>query len=369
MNAKVETEEIDILQMELDHKLPHWLDPTQRDPELVEHIRNRNRARWIAAQKARGRQKRWQHVRAQAEAILAGSPSQIGQDVLHCGPWDESDVLRWRGQWDESEHPRVPAGSPGGGQFTGGGDGGAGSEGPGQAEKPDAAGAPAGGGRDEEGPRSYGRRGPSDAERSRHVAAVYALDDAGKAASEAAGITALTFHELTPQGSAQFSAAIEAAKGASKYGASVYVYPGEDYQGMRLFLTPDGQSGFALKGDDIVSAFKHPDAQVKGFANSALALATQEGGRRLDAFDTVLPELYSDSGFRAVARLAWDDGMAPPDWDQQTFAKFNGGRPDVVFMVYDPDNAQPYQPNDGQKVESYDAAVAAQSQVLERLAR
>ncbi len=138
---------------------------------------------------------------------------------------------------------------------------------------------------------------------------------------------------------------------------------------MRVFLTPDGKAGFALKGNDIVSAFKHPDAPAKGFANSALALAVQEGGRKLDAFDTVLPDLYSDSGFRAVARLKWDESQAPPDWDKTTFGKFNGGQPDVVFMVYDPEHARPYEPGDGQMVESYDVAVAAQDKVIERLAR
>jgi hypothetical protein len=43
--------EIDILQTELEKKLPHWLDPTQRYPEKFDQIRNRNRARWLAEQK------------------------------------------------------------------------------------------------------------------------------------------------------------------------------------------------------------------------------------------------------------------------------------------------------------------------------
>lgn len=77
------------------------------------------------------------------------------------------------------------------------------------------------------------------------------------------------------------------------------VYPPEDYAGMRLFVTADDKIGFALKGNDIVSLFKHPDNKDKGAAHAMLALAVQQGGRKLDAFDTVLPGLYSDNGFRA----------------------------------------------------------------------
>ena len=57
---KVEPYEIDILQMELDGKLQHWLDPHQRDPAHIEDIRNRNRAKWVEEQKHKGRQKRWE---------------------------------------------------------------------------------------------------------------------------------------------------------------------------------------------------------------------------------------------------------------------------------------------------------------------
>lgn len=105
--AKVE--EIDILQMELDKKLPHWLDPYERDPQMVEDIRERNRAKWAAEQKTKGRQKRWQRIRARSDALLSSIPSIVGQDGLYEGRL-----------WDEGKHPRVPPGQPGGGQFTSG---------------------------------------------------------------------------------------------------------------------------------------------------------------------------------------------------------------------------------------------------------
>lgn len=137
---------------------------------------------------------------------------------------------------------------------------------------------------------------------------------------------------------------------------------------MRLFLTSDGKSGFALKGDDIVSAFKHTDTAGSGYVKSALALATRLGGRRLDAFDTALPTFYADAGFKAVARTSWVDQYAPSDWSYDTFAMFNGGRPDVVFMVYDPDMAQAYKPGDGVTVADYDTGSAVQQASVKGIA-
>lgn len=276
-----------------------------------------------------------------------------------------------REPFDESEHPRVPAGSPDGGQFTSGGGDAAGSKptGPGQAGQADAAGPQSGRTGLGQSPRPYGRRSPGGAEGSRGIVAVYSLTADGKTAAAGAGITPLTFHELTREGSTRFHSAITAAKAASKYGAAVHAYPADDYRNMRLFLTADGQSGFALKGNDIVSAFKGAGSKEAKVADSVLALAIQEGGRKLDAFDTVLPDIYSNSGFRAVARIPWDDNEKPPGWSYETFAKFDGGRPDVVFMVHDPEHARPYEKGDGQKAASYDVAVATQTKVLERLAR
>ena len=134
------------------------------------------------------------------------------------------------------------------------------------------------------------------------------------------------------------------------YGAAVTAYPVDDYKHMRLFLTPDGRAGFALKGDDIVSVFKHPDSTEAKVTVSLLALATQEGGRRLDAFDTQLPTMYSRDGFRAVARLKFSDEHAPEGWDRDTFKEFNGGRPDVVFMIHDPAYGKLYTKGDGATV-------------------
>lgn len=182
---------------------------------------------------------------------------------------------------------------------------------------------------------------------------------------KAADGTALEFLELAPDAtSAQvFTDAITAAKNGKRFGASVFVYSPEEYAGMRLFVAEDGRTGFALKPDgDIVSVFSYG---VPGGARGAIELAIQQGGRKLDAFATVLPEYYFAHGMREVARLPWDDTQAPPDWDANTFGEFNDGRPDVVFMVFDSEFAGPYET--APYAESYDAAVDRQTSAIREL--
>jgi len=135
---------------------------------------------------------------------------------------------------------------------------------------------------------------------------------------------------------------------------------------MRMFSTPEGDAGFALKGDDIVSVFKHPKAPYRNVTRSMLDLATSQGGRRLDAFDTVLPDIYSQSGFRAVSRLPFNDEYAPEGWDREVFKAHNGGRPDVVHMVHDL-QAGAYSPLDGQPITDYDQGEQLQRQALAQI--
>jgi hypothetical protein len=142
------------------------------------------------------------------------------------------------------------------------------------------------------------------------------------------------FSELDSRngGNALFHKAITEFKNSNPDAASVYVYPESDYSDMRLFLSESGKTGVAIKPDgDIVSVFSNERA-----GRSAMEIAIQMGGRKLDAFDTVLPNFYKAHGFSEVARLNWDDSQAPADWNKKKFSDFNNGEPDVVFMVYDP---------------------------------
>lgn len=141
----------------------------------------------------------------------------------------------------------------------------------------------------------------------------------------------------------------------NRFHASVYVYDEDEYRAMRLFTVDDGKAGFALKGDEIVSVFCHNDSKHAGCAQALMAAAVDEGGRRLDCFDTVLPKVYARAGFVPVARLAWNDEYAPPEWDYPTYQLFNGGRPDVVFMAYDPSSIDgSYTAGAGVQIDDYD---------------
>ncbi|MQY24997.1 D-inositol-3-phosphate glycosyltransferase [Nocardia sp. RB56] len=185
------------------------------------------------------------------------------------------------------------------------------------------------------------------------------------AAEEAARLRELgqstpELHELNPADADLFREKMLELREGNRFAASVHVYEVDDYRAMRLLVTDDGRAGVALKGDEIVSAFAQRPSKYPGAAGTLIGIAVELGGRRLDCFDTVLPKLYAESGFVPVARVRWNDEYAPPGWDYDTFHAFNGGRPDVVFMAYDPAAVgSRYEPGAGRYVGDYDAGVEA----------
>ncbi|ALX67274.1 VG15 protein [Microbacterium sp. XT11] len=180
---------------------------------------------------------------------------------------------------------------------------------------------------------------------------------------EVNGVPTVDLIELDPATSADaFRRALASAKeSVGKHGSSVTLY--DDYRDMRLFVTPDGLSGFALTADgDIISVFSHADQPVRGVARSLLAYAVSQGGNRLDAFETYLPKVYAREGFRPVARLAFDDEYAPDGWDYDAYAQWNNGRPDVIFFVYDPERiGSTYDPSEAVRVATYEEGQARQT--------
>jgi len=215
-------------------------------------------------------------------------------------------------------------------------------------------------------PNSFKRKGGGDDKSSRVLGlpsvAIFTPATTFKNALGEVPAAAPKFFEVGADGAKTFRNSIQASKDSSPFGASVYVYDEADYADMRLFLAEDGNAGFALKGDDIVSVFAGPEQ--RGAVNAILQLATQEGGRRLDAFDTVLPYLYAIHGFKTVARVKWNDDAAPNDWDKETFKDFNKGEPDVVFMVHDPASFAKYGEKDGKVLKDYDQGAVEQADAL-----
>ncbi|MEU4060325.1 GIY-YIG nuclease family protein [Rhodococcus qingshengii] len=196
----------------------------------------------------------------------------------------------------------------------------------------------------------------------RHITpvAVHRLQDERAQRLRSLGESTPELYELHPRDAATYRRQMETLREGNRFAASVYVYSDDEYAGMRLLVTDDGRSGIALNGDEIVSLYAHRDSSHPGAANSMLETAVAAGGRRLDCFDTVLPAIYAKSGFVPVARLRWNDDYAPDDWDYNTYAAFNGGRPDVVFMAHDPASADSrYQRGSGRYVDSYDDGIGA----------
>jgi hypothetical protein len=201
------------------------------------------------------------------------------------------------------------------------------------------------------------------------VAAEFVPGERLKSAFGKANLPIQTMQELVADadGAQAFRSLVADTNSSNPYGAAVAVYTAEEYQGKRLFVTEDATAGFALTADgDIVSVFSAPKS---GNGRALMTLAVQAGGRRLDCFDTALPAYYAAHGFKAVARLPWNDEYAPAGWDTETFQSFNAGRPDVVFMVYQRGYNGEYKAGAGATVPDYDAGVQAQTRTLQSIAQ
>ena len=186
------------------------------------------------------------------------------------------------------------------------------------------------------------------------------------------GVQVVELFEVDKEQAELFRDSLVISSEANEFGGSVTVYDLDYYQqdGVRMFITQDGLGGVALNGDEIVSGFMHPDAtdRGQGAVISMVSSMVDQGGRRLEAFDTVLPGNYSIAGFRPVARLRWDNEQKPDGWDFNLYNRWNNGKPDVVFMAYDPERfGSKYDPAEGEYIEDYSAGEVAQRQALDSL--
>ena len=100
----------------------------------------------------------------------------------------------------------------------------------------------------------------------------------------------------------------------------------EDLAQFKLFINPAGTVGGAVSPTgDIQSVFNN--SGVKGAGGAAVEEAKARGGKTLDCFAPVLPEIYKQHGFEETGRAPFDPKQAPPQWDTKKY-----GTPDVVFM-------------------------------------
>lgn len=94
------------------------------------------------------------------------------------------------------------------------------------------------------------------------------------------------------------------------------VHTVKEYEGMQLFMTDDGLSGFARDADELVSVF----SSVKRRSPAIVQQAVAQGAKRLNCYaipseshpEGYLPYLYSKGGFVEVARVTIKPALDPP---------------------------------------------------------
>lgn len=158
------------------------------------------------------------------------------------------------------------------------------------------------------------------------------------------------------RGAELFRDRIAALREHNGHAGAVDVHTPEEYENCRMFLTEDGEAGFAIaEGDELASVFSY---EGKHAGNAVVAKAVELGVRRLDCYDIeyMLPGLYDRHGFKPIAYVDWNDDYAPDGWDYSTL-----GRPRVLAMAVTDD--PPVEPAEHV---GYDEAVAMARDVARR---
>ena len=182
--------------------------------------------------------------------------------------------------------------------------------------------------------KSYERRSYNGSKRWL-VETTHSLPDNIKTELNAKGIDTPDFHQLqsgNDEMAGVFYNALKKAKELDPKGmASVDLHSPKKYKNMKMFLSENEDCGFVIKPDgDLISVFSY--SKGTGRNKSLMPLAIAQGAKKLDCYDTYLPKLYENFGFKAVKRDKWNEKHKPKDWDKEFFKKYNNGEPDVVYM-------------------------------------
>lgn len=128
---------------------------------------------------------------------------------------------------------------------------------------------------------------------------------------------------------------VDSLTAARKKDSSIIPYTDEEYLQMRVFLSADGQTGYALKPIRQRSVQRAPIVEegiatdfelVSMFGGDAdtVADAVWRGATVVEAFEGSVPEVYGKGGFVEFGRETWNPVQAPTNWD--------GGTPATIFM-------------------------------------
>lgn len=204
---------------------------------------------------------------------------------------------------------------------------------------------------------------------------VRSLTDSQKTALREQGVADLGLRDSSGE-NALFSSSLEQAKQEMNPRIAWQVDPQDsaalDAEGSKTFLADNNLSGVAVKPDgDIVGVFKSGKERRKGASTELLLTAIENGGTKLDCFNTFLPGIYEQLGFEPVAWMEFSTEYAPDGWDPAY------GTPEVVFMAHNGDSVDTVIRNRKQykdwsdeeiralpKFDDYDAAYAYRDSVL-----
>lgn len=116
---------------------------------------------------------------------------------------------------------------------------------------------------------------------------------------------------------------------------SVSIHTAEKYNQMRMFITEDGHTGITLTKDGhLGGAFSSVKSGRKADLAQLMVIGIKEGATNAEAYDTFLPDYYSNFGFKAVSRVEFNEDLVE-NWDYIEYSKYNQGSPDVVHFIYD----------------------------------
>jgi hypothetical protein len=111
-------------------------------------------------------------------------------------------------------------------------------------------------------------------------------------------------------------------------------------------VTKDGESKIDIQG--VFRGDQSPligDELMRKALRQAIDIVGPDGKITLDAFAPYLPKWYESYGFVETGRVDWDDKYAPQEWPfqkyMQDFPDIPDGKPQIVFMEWNPSKAGP----------------------------
>lgn len=114
---------------------------------------------------------------------------------------------------------------------------------------------------------------------------------------------------------------------------SVSVPPIEDVKEGTI-IKVDGGEAIVDKNGEIRGLYKYVGTKEMNVGDKLVQKAIKSGGIKLDNFALDrLMKIYQRNGFKVVSRLPFNEEYAPEGWN-----KAKHGTPDVVAMIYDPEN-------------------------------